>query len=117
MKLLYCKKCDDVFRIYKEPRSCRCGKTKGKYLEDGLHAVYQGEGVPLGIGDGEFNRQISKFPFNASKGKNFDAWVTSVDSIRFQCVSDIDNEEEYKELLKAIRFVRSIHINSNYGRY
>ncbi len=39
MKLLFCPFCWDVKKLDREITTCKCGKVKGKYLEDGLHAV------------------------------------------------------------------------------
>ena len=57
MKLLYCSRCRDVIRI--EVRSsCRCKKTKGRYL-DNRNAEFEGEfAVPLGIDNAEFVRAV-----------------------------------------------------------
>lgn len=47
MKLLFCKKCQDIFKLQKEIRSCFCGDTKGRYL-DNLNAEYSGKyAIPL----------------------------------------------------------------------
>ena len=35
MKLLYCRTCGDVVLMRREHRTCICGKSGGKYLEDG----------------------------------------------------------------------------------
>ncbi len=59
MKLLFCKKCEDVFRIRLGLwRSCRCGKTKGRYT-DLCYAEYSGEeAVPLGFSNSSFSQAI-----------------------------------------------------------
>jgi hypothetical protein len=44
MKILYCPKCGDLFKLtHHELRECRCkrDKVKGKYREDGKHAQGQ----------------------------------------------------------------------------
>jgi len=52
MKLLLCTYCDDVFKLDREEvRSCKCGRVRGKYKSDGSHAVTNGEGVPIAIGN------------------------------------------------------------------
>ncbi len=35
MKLLFCKQCNDVFRLKSKVSVCDCGETFGKYNEDG----------------------------------------------------------------------------------
>jgi len=51
MKLIFCKKCNDVIKLrYKENSlTCQCGASGGYYLKDGLHAKIWGEAIPLGI--------------------------------------------------------------------
>lgn len=40
MKLILCVNCQDVYKLIREQvRSCKCGKTHGHYLDDGLNAV------------------------------------------------------------------------------
>jgi hypothetical protein len=48
MKLLYCADCHDVRALSYRWRRCSCGKVRGRYLKDGLHAEYDGE-ILLGI--------------------------------------------------------------------
>jgi hypothetical protein len=49
MKLIYCRDCGDVVRLQRFVRMCLCGKTAGRYLEDGIHAVISEDAVPIGI--------------------------------------------------------------------
>ena len=48
MKLLLCPHCGDVIVLKREPRSCECSRCTGKYLKDGLTAVYT-DGIPFAI--------------------------------------------------------------------
>jgi hypothetical protein len=43
MKLLFCNKCHDVFRLDRDARKCHCGAVGGKYVND-LNAEYYGMG-------------------------------------------------------------------------
>jgi len=52
MKLLHCKDCDDIVRIYSEWRACKCGKSKARYIND-THAQLTGPCRALGIDTGE----------------------------------------------------------------
>jgi len=63
MKLLYCKKCGNIFNlILYEEKSCECGSTKGKYV-DMLNAEYSGEfAVPLAVWNSTFIRTITFQP-------------------------------------------------------
>jgi len=74
MKLLQCKKCLHVFSITTEVRGCDCGEAKGKYLEDGLHAVYTGDATPLGFANSSFVWAKDYQP-DEGAGENFIAFV------------------------------------------
>lgn len=51
MKLLFCPACGDVFKLSMQVRSCECGRVSGHY-EDYQHAVTNGAGYSLAIGNG-----------------------------------------------------------------
>lgn len=34
MKLLNCTVCHDIVKLYSDLRSCRCGKSHGRYIDD-----------------------------------------------------------------------------------
>ena len=75
MKLLFCRKCEDLFRLTKEERSCECGHTSGYYLEDGLYAEYFGEdAVPLFVANSSFIQAVLDRP-HSGKGSIFTAGV------------------------------------------
>lgn len=90
MKLLFCQKCYDVFKLDLEVmRQCKCGAVKGRYI-DNLMAEVSEEGISIAIGngsleeaivdmtklfresDGEANRKEYQAPY---KGKIDYAWV------------------------------------------
>lgn len=48
MKLLFCKECHDVKALTKRKRTCRCGKSSGKYVTY-IWAEYNGPCVILGM--------------------------------------------------------------------
>lgn len=48
MKLILCKKCQDVFKLQKKTRYCKCKESYGKYL-DNLNAIYHGPCIPIGF--------------------------------------------------------------------
>jgi len=58
MKLLYCPRCGDVFKLTYDVRSCECGHVAGRYEPDGAHAVVNGNGVSLAIGNGSLEQAI-----------------------------------------------------------
>ncbi len=52
IKLLMCDKCDSIFKLGLKLRTCECGEVKGRYDPDGSHAVVNGKGHSLAIGNG-----------------------------------------------------------------
>lgn len=48
MKLIHCQACGDVVRLHPVERSCLCGRSGGRYLDDS-HATFHGPAVPIGI--------------------------------------------------------------------
>ena len=57
MKLLFCKECNSIFNLTIAEKTCECGKTKGKYV-DNLNAEYSGPGIPLGFSNNSLIRAI-----------------------------------------------------------
>lgn len=85
MKLVYCEKCEDIFKLVTgEVRSCACGRCKGRYDPDGGHAVTNGNGHALAIGNMQLYRAIARFQVDrgqvrskpyAMENFTFHAWV------------------------------------------
>ncbi len=49
MKLLFCTRCLDMFKIVVfEPRSCRCGYVRGQ-LEDNNLGLVNGKGISVSL--------------------------------------------------------------------
>lgn len=59
VKLLFCPDCHDVFRLFEESRSCRCGKISGRYLDD-VNAEVSPGAVSLAIGTGSLQVALAK---------------------------------------------------------
>ena len=77
MKLLLCRACSDVFKLWVgKTRTCHCGKVSGAYLDDDdLHAWYSGESaVPLGFQNISLVAAIRDQPA-AGNGQTFRAFV------------------------------------------
>ena len=74
MKLVLCKECQDVFKLASQKRNCECGKSSGRYLEDGLHATYHGPCVPIGFENNSLRDAIINQP-KEGQGKCFTAFV------------------------------------------
>ena len=73
-KLLLCPQCSDVLKLIDDPRTCACGRSGGRYLEDGLHAEVWGEAVPLGFSNLSLVRALRRRP-EAGHGATFEAFV------------------------------------------
>ena len=59
MKLLFCPKCWDVFKLkIGEIRMCECGSVKGKYTDDGRFARVNDKGISIAIGNGSLLEAI-----------------------------------------------------------
>lgn len=59
VKLLECVPavggCGDIVRLYAQPRRCQCGKSSGRYVDDGMVQL-TGPCRALGIDTGELRR-------------------------------------------------------------
>jgi hypothetical protein len=63
MKVIYCQKCHDLFKLTRnELRECRCksGKVKGKYRADGKHAEVSDNAVSIKIPNASIKNAIRK---------------------------------------------------------
>lgn len=74
MKLMFCTECHDVVALRHAERTCECGKCKGRYLDDGLHAVVEGPVIPLGYANRTFVFALKNQP-EEGMGKEFTAFV------------------------------------------
>jgi DNA-directed RNA polymerase subunit F len=57
MKLLYCEECGDIFSLNDKRKTCRCGKTFGKYIDD-RNGIYGGPSICLGLDNMSFDFAI-----------------------------------------------------------
>lgn len=84
MKLILCKECSDVFKLDAQPRTCKCGRSRGRYVDD-LYAVYTGKSaIPLGILNGSLVRSVR------SASHEFKGFVFSPDAPTFERVKPAD---------------------------
>jgi hypothetical protein len=75
MKLVLCRKCQDIFKLDFNLRRCKCEECWGKYLPDGLNAIYGGiYAVPLGMANGSLVDAVKEQPA-MGLGKKFEAFV------------------------------------------
>lgn len=73
MKLLFCKKCQDVFKLHKGKMfECLCGKSKGYYLQD-ESALISGECIPVGFANSSFADAINNR--KKVKSETFEAFI------------------------------------------
>ena len=74
MKLIICTNCQDVFKLDRVIRSCKCGDCKGRYLNN-IDAEYSGSSaVPLGFKNSSLVNAIKNQP-ESGLGKEFFAFV------------------------------------------
>ena len=85
MKLIYCLHCEDVRKLTRKLTTCRCGRSYGKYAEDGLNAVYGGQAVPVGLTNESFMDALANQP-ESGLGKCFVAFVIPVKCPTFKQV-------------------------------
>ena len=75
MKLLLCLVCQDIIRLQREIRQCKCGLVEGHYLADGINAEYSGDNaIPIGFANISFVKAINSQPENGP-GREFTAFV------------------------------------------
>ena len=89
MKLLHCLACEDIrSMVLNDWVTCRCGKSRGRYV-DPLHAVIDGDdAVALGIANSSLEQAVERHLTDQEKGVNvkegppLEAWVIPHNSPR-----------------------------------
>ncbi len=100
MKLLFCRRCHDVFKLARETRCCSCGLTKGWYrtYEDEslmLDAEYSGEyAVPIGFSNKSLTEALRNIP-KSGQGFRFEAFVIPKECDTFRSVDGKKNTRNY----------------------
>lgn len=101
MKLLRCPKCEDFFSLINKVgrvKTCSCGETAGKYLEDGIQAVVTENSVVAGIDNNTFftalyrqKDMLEKHPEYPRIDFFFAGWVPTIpgEVIRVKSTSDV----------------------------
>lgn len=87
MKLLLCPKCSDVFSLSYEIKTCSCGHTIGRYIDDDysrVHGIaeYCG-GFPIVFKNDSLLEAIRNQP-ETGKGVEFISFIASDESILFR---------------------------------
>lgn len=83
MKLIYCPECQDIQRLIPTiTRHCDCGKSWGKYNEDGIGAIISSVAIPLGIGNQSFQAALTMMEVNPWRtwGVEFNAFIIPMSS-------------------------------------
>jgi hypothetical protein len=73
MKLIFCPVCEDIVKCQKSGRTCLCGASGGRYIND-LDAIYWGKAVPLGLANNSFLQALKSQP-TEGMGQRFEAFV------------------------------------------
>jgi hypothetical protein len=60
MKLIFCPDCQDVVRLFSEPRKCKCGKVSGKYIDD-VDIAIKGKAMVLCIHNNDVAEALDFF--------------------------------------------------------
>src|SRR6187551_608686 len=63
MKLLMCEDCNSIFNLSRKWKQCECGKTGGKYLEDGINAIVSKDSISIAIGNGSFINALGEMRY------------------------------------------------------
>ena len=88
MKLIFCEKCHDLVKLKKKmDRTCECGESGGKYVDD-LNAEIWGPCYKIGFANHSFTAAIiaqglsgdstEKIAYGiacVTKGRNFEAFI------------------------------------------
>jgi len=89
MKLLLCPECQDVVRLFNDWRTCRCGRVRGRYVNDRL-AEYAGPAVPLGFHNGSLLEAMQAWLSTEGKAAgNFTAFTIAPDCPTFRKVDEV----------------------------
>jgi hypothetical protein len=79
MKVAYCPKCKDLFKLIFDVRSCRCGESSGVLMQDKMSVQINGPTKVIGIEDRSFFEAVNKQPKSGS-GKDFKAFVLPIEN-------------------------------------
>ncbi len=74
MKLIYCRECTDVVRLFHENRRCQCGKSWGRYIDE-RNAEIGGPCIPVGIAWGSLAWALADYRKRTDKSILFDAFL------------------------------------------
>ena len=78
MKLVFCPHCQDMFKLDREMKQCKCGESKGIY-NDSVNATVFGSAIPVCIGWTSFVKAIRNRPADTFEGEHFTAWIPPIE--------------------------------------
>ena len=67
MKLLYCRRCRDVIQMRPELRTCYCGESSGRYIDNETVAQTEGS-ISIALHNHDFKTAVDAFDYSP------DAW-------------------------------------------
>ena len=75
MKLLFCCRCQDIFKLLYHERHCSCGSCGGHYINK-KEAVFWGDtAIPLGFNNKTLAEALEAQPQGPGRGHRFEAFV------------------------------------------
>lgn len=87
MILIFCPHCQEARSLSsKELRSCSCGKSQGRYTEDGTKCQISEAAIPLGIANDTLRRGMENRP-QEGLGFRLDSLVLPYTSPLFEVIS------------------------------
>ena len=89
VKLIYCPTCKDIFRLTKRERTCRCGRSSGYLLKDGITARINDYAVPLGMSDRSIGMASAAYIYKSKKITPVDVWVYPKDDPNIKVEPDV----------------------------
>ena len=73
MKLIFCRNCQDVFKVTETEKKCKCELCSAISL-DGTNSLYKGPAVPIGFNNTSLVLAIQNQP-ESGQGEEFIAFV------------------------------------------
>jgi len=76
MKLIFCPECYDIFDLdIKEVKSCHCGQSSGKYLDDLRTVEVSEKAIVICFNNQQFTNALIFTCDDDKSGQNFNAWI------------------------------------------
>lgn len=79
MKLIYCKQCDDVFKLDLIEKQCKCKESSGRRTRDEKFLYYGPYAVPISINDSSLKHACNNRPLFGF-GNKFESFVIPINS-------------------------------------